>query len=239
MNSKIFLSAAIIGAMTLVLSCSKDSGTTTPDTSPNTGQANMTYQLKAANTTGNTQRTTAGGTIVWNSGFANPTQIKFEAKQQNSKNKIEYKSTNYSGTPIDLFAPVPTDFGGLVLPAGTYKEIELKLRLERVGATPALLLGGIYTDNMGSIPIQLRVDDDIELKTEVKDVTLDNSTTVAAITSLDLASYTGMLSESMIRNATLTNGTLVISRDSNRDLYNMIISSISGKRHRCEYKHHK
>ena len=171
---------------------------------------------------------------MWTSGFANPTQVKFEAKQKGTQ--IEYKSTNTS--QIDLFAPVAVDFGGFVLPAGTYKEIELKLRLDNNGSIPALQLAGTYTDNMGTIPILIQIYDEMELQTEVKDVTIDNATTVAAITDLDLASYTNGVAGAVIRAGVLTNGTLVISKDSNKTLYNMIVSNIRGKRHHADYEHH-
>jgi hypothetical protein len=242
MNSKVILSAAVALSL-LTGSCSKDNGTVNPDmngTNTGTGTGNeqtgMSYQLRAVNTTGSmNQRTTANGTIQWTSGYAYPTQIKFEAKQQNSK--IEYKSTNNSR--IDLFSPVATSFGSFMLPAGTYKEIELKVKLDNVGNEPALFLTGNYMNNGVVIPVIFRVDDKLELKTELNDVTIDNTSSIAAITNLDLATYTNGITDEMIRNAQLTNGTLIISENSNRNLYNIIMSNLSGKRHKCSFKKNK
>ncbi len=232
MNSKLIFSATL--AMGLMMaSCSKDNGTVTPAGPENTG---INFGLRAVNgSTGIHQRTTAGGILHWTSGYANPTEVKFEAKSKDTK--IEYKSKN--DTRIDLFAPVAPHFGYFMLPAGTYKEIELKLKLDNAGPEPALYLAGTYSDQGLVIPVVFRVDDNIEIKTELKDVTIDNTTSIAAITDLDLSSYMSGVTESMLRNAQLTNGTLVISEDSNRSLYNLILKNLTGKRHKCEFKKHK
>jgi hypothetical protein len=195
----------------------------------------MTYELRATNTsTSTTQKSTARGTFYWTSGYANPTLIQFAAKQQGTE--IDYKSTNTA--PIDLFAPNAMDFGGFTLPAGLYKEIELKMRLNGRGSDPALYLEGDYVYNGVTTPIQIRVDDEMWLKTEVKDVTVDENSTMAALIDLDMANFLDGISDNMIRNAQLTNGILVISRNSNRSLYNAIVNNIKNKRHHCEYKRH-
>jgi hypothetical protein len=237
MKSGTLLSAAFIGLM--LTSCSKDNGTVTPDPALGTGstskEAAMVYELQATNTSsGVTQRTTAGGMLRWTSGTANPTQVKFEAKSKDTK--IEYKSNSMG--QVDLFAPSPIGFGGFMLPAGTYKEIELKIKLDNTSTTPALQLNGYYTDNVVTIPITFIIEEDVELKTELKNVTITDGT-FAALTTLDLSTYTGSITEAMLRNAHLTNGTLVISRSSNRAVYDLIMNSLNSKRHRCEFKHKK
>jgi hypothetical protein len=234
MNMKSICTATVVFGMMLA-SCSKDNSTVGPATNPGTdnGQAGMTYELRAVNTTtGINQKVVGAGTLRWTSGYANPTQIKFEAKSKDTK--IEYKSTNT--TRIDLFTPVAPGFGYFVLPAGTYKEIELKMKLDNVGPDPALFLAGNYTNNGVVYPVIFRVDDELEIKTELKDVTIDNTGSMAAITNLDLAGYSAGVTESMFRNAELTNGTIIISEASNRDLYRIMKSNLSGKRHKCEYK---
>jgi hypothetical protein len=225
MRKILFPAIAITG---LLGSCSKEKDTV----SPGTDHSGMTYELRAANNSASiSQRTTAGGTVVWNSGYAYPKEIKFEAKSQNDK--IEYKSRNTGR--IDLFAPSPMGFGSFVLPPGTYKEIELKIKLEDDGPDPALQLNGTYSDNQGSIPVVFIIDGDVQLKTELKDVTVTDGS-FAALTTLDLATYTGGITESMFRNAQRTNGTIVISRTSNRNLYDIMLRNFTDKRHKCEFR---
>lgn len=233
MKAKLILSAATLAMGMMVTSCNKNSTTVTPD-SNSTASTNMSYGLKAANTSNGLAKGTANAMLTWTSGFANPTMIKFEAKQKGTE--IEYKSTNTS--QINLFAPVATSFGGFTIPAGAYKEIELKLSLDNVGTQPALQLNGTFTNNLTTVPVVLRVDDDFEIKTEVKDVTIDENDDFMALTTLDLASMQSSITLNMLQNATLTNGTIVISRTSNKTLYNLILSSLTGKRHHSEYEHH-
>lgn len=220
----------------LFASCSKDKGTVNPNVTPGPGgnnkESSMTYELRASNLSSSVgQKVANHGTINWTSGYAYPKEIKFEAKTDDTK--IEYKSTNRDR--IDLFALDPLDFGAFVLPEGYYEKIELKIKLDGEGSDPALLLNGYYTDGTTSIPIVVRVDDPIELKTELKDVTITDDY-MSAITYLDLARYTEGIDEDMLLNARLSNGVIVISRDSNRDLYSLITGHLKNKKHRCEYK---
>ncbi len=59
---------------------------------------------------------------------------------------------------------------------------------------------------------------------------------IAAITEPDLASYLSGVTDYMLRNAQQTNGTLVISEDSNEDIYKVKLKNLSGKRHNCELR---
>jgi hypothetical protein len=261
MNGKLLLyTVAISGS--LFASCNKDDDDNTaavPVTSTS-GAADMGYQLRTINPLVDTDPNTPYGTIQWTSGFANPREIKFEAKpsgstgigngnghgnghgngngNNGSKDKIEYKST-YAGQ-IDLFAPISTVFGNFTLPPGTYKEIELKMKLDGDNTVPALELNGMYTgNNMPPIPIVFQVPHDVELKTELKDVTIDNNTIFSAITSLDLISLMSGVTPVMLQNVQLTNGTVLISPTSNRHLYDHIMDNLKSKRHGFQIKKDK
>ena len=229
MGNKVIFSAAIAVGM-MVSSCHKDG---TKDLNPNNGQATMSVQMKATNTAGRpNQRTTANGLLEWTSGYANPREVKFEAKQEDLK--IEYTST--SKEQIDLFAPVPLDFGAFMLPEGDYKEIELKVKLGNNQSDEALHLEGTYTNNGLVTPVVFDVEENMVIKTELEDVTIDNTAPVAALLDLDLASYLNGVSDYMLQNAKLTNGVIVISRNSNKTLYNIMTHNLVEKRHKCKYK---
>jgi hypothetical protein len=226
MKNILLPAVAIAGLM--LGSCSKDNGTV--DTG--TGRSEMTYELRATNASTNINgKSTATGTLVWSSGYAYPKEIKFEAKSNDTK--IEYTSRNTAR--IDLFSSAPVGFGAFALPAGTYKEIELKIKLQDNGSDPALLLTGTWSDNLGTIPVMFIIEDDVELKTEMKNVTITDGS-FAALTTLELATYTEGITGTMLRNAHLTNGTLIISRDSNRDLYNIITANLKNKHHKCDFE---
>lgn len=92
-----------IAATVLFAACNKDDKY---DTNNGAGQPQLSYQVKAINTSTTNARSTAG-TLTWTSGFANPAVIKFEAKRDNSK--LEYTANNAG--QIDLFAFDPVTFG--------------------------------------------------------------------------------------------------------------------------------
>ena len=202
---------------------------------PNNGndQVTLGYRIKAINTSSNAAQRSTAGTITWTSGFANPAVIKFEARQQNSK--LEYTATPTG--QIDLFAFDPVTFGNFTLGPGTYKEIELKLLFRKNGSSPALQLNGQFTGTTMTAPVVLMIEGPLEIKTEQKDVVIDNNTSYVAITDMDLASYTDDVTESMWNNADLTNGVIIISEDSNENIYNRILANIKGKKHKCHWHH--
>ena len=86
-------------------------------------------------------------------------------------------------------------------------------------------------------PVVLMIEGPLEIKTEQKDVVIDNNTSYVAITDMDLASYTDDVTESMWNNADLTNGVIIISEDSNENIYNRILANIKGKKHKCHWHH--
>jgi hypothetical protein len=195
----------------------------------------MSYQVKAVNLSSGALKTTAGN-IQWTAGFANPRLVKFEATQGTSQ--IEYKSTNTA--QIDLMAAAATGFGNFTIPSGTYNEIELKIQLDKNGSSPALQLSGQFSNGTVTIPVQLQVNDFVEIKTEQKNVTVTDSTLLNAITNIDLSSFTTGINETMLLAAQLTGGTLVISSGSNKNLYDIILNNFRNRRHHCEFEsHHK
>lgn len=225
---KILFSAAVFSTV-LFAACNKDKRY-----EANGGQTQLAYTLQVENLSTGTQQRSTAGNIVWTSGFANPVKIKFEAKQQDSK--LEYEAKNVG--QIDLFAPNAIEFGSFVLSPGTYKEIELKMYFSKHNSEPALQLNGLYTGNNVTVPIMLLVDASFDIKTEQKDVVIDNGMSYVAVTTLDLAAYTSDVSENMWANADLTNGVIVISNNSNENIYNRILNNIRDKKHKCHFHHH-
>ena len=232
MKGTLLFSAALT-LTTLFSACNKDDKYDTAGNNTS-GQTQMAYQVRAVNATANAQqRTTANGIIVWTGGFANPSVIKFEAKQDNSK--LEYEARNTG--QIDLFSFDPVTFGNFTLGPGTYKEIELKILFKKNGSSPAVQLNGQFTNDVMSVPVVLIIEGPLEIKTEQKDVVITNNTSYIALTELDLAYFTADITEGMWVNANLTNGTIIISEDSNEHLYDRIIDRIRGKKHRCHFHH--
>ncbi|MGN6569496.1 MAG: hypothetical protein ACTHJ0_16170 [Flavipsychrobacter sp.] len=234
MRSSYFLSAGL-AFMMLFAACKKDSTTQTAYSS--TGAPQMSYQLKAVNTSSSVgMKRTDSGLISWTAGMAHPVMVKFEARKGGTQ--IDYRSA--VDTTVDLMGSIVATFGGFSIPTGTYNEIELKIDLDKSGATPALELDGTYTDTSGmSTPVTVQINDYVELQTEQHDVTIDSTETFTAVTTLDLSSISAGITQRMLARASLTGGTIVISSSSNRMLYEMILANLHGERYHCEFEHHR
>jgi len=214
----------------LLGSCNK-----TDDTKTGAGSPELSYQIKAVNTSsGIGQKSTAGATIQWTAGYANPKMVKFEARKDDTK--IELTST--ADVQVDLMAPVSVAFGGFELPAGTYDEIELKILLDKNGSAPAMELNGTFTSSSGTTyPVVLRINQELMIKTEQHDVTFDSRDSFIAVTTFDLADISGSITEAMLLNAQLTNGTIIISSGSNKALYYMLLGNFVNRHHHCHWDH--
>jgi hypothetical protein len=135
-------------------------------------------------------------------------------------------------------ASVAASFGNFTIPAGTYDEIELKIDLDKKAADPAMELEGTFSNNVTTIPVKLEIDNYLELKTENQNVTISNNDSYVAVTTIDLSSITSGISETMLLNADLTNGTIVISSHSNELLYHTILENLGNRHFHCDFEHH-
>lgn len=223
--SKLLMTGA--AALLLLGSCKK-SGTADPSSS------NMQFQLKADNPLVVVNIVAAPGNILWTSGSASATQVKLEAKQNTSQ--LEFQSSAVQ--QIDLFASVITGLGNVVLPAGTYTEVEFKITLNQNGANPAMQLNGQYTSGTGIItPVVFNLNSLFELKAEQNNVTVTGSGSLTALTTLNLSFVSNGITQAMLNSATLTNGKIVISASANTSIYSIITNNLQ-QFHHVDVTHH-
>ncbi len=130
------------------------------------------------------------------------------------------------------------DFGSFVLPAGFYDKTSLKMDLDRNGNSPSLELNGQFTDGATSVPVMLEINDPMVIETDQDSVTISNDSSYDAITTLDLSTMTAGITASMLLDAQLTNGTIVISEMSNRKLYDMVLNDLVQHPWHCWFHHH-
>jgi hypothetical protein len=227
-----FLFSAAV-ATGLVFSSCKKNNNNADNATP--GQPQLAVQIKASNTnTAVGQKSTANANILWTSGYAYPRKIVFEAKQ----NDLSVEFTSTADQQIDLMASIAASFGNFTLPAGVYDEVELKIDLDKKDHDPAMVLEGTFTNNTTTYPIRVEIDDFLELKTESENVTISNDSTYTAVTTIDLSTITSGITENMLLNAQLTNGTIVISPTSNMWMYHTILSNLGNRHHHCVFEHH-
>ena len=183
-------------------------------------QSGIKYKIQTVNRTSAVGRM-LGGNIQWTSGYGYATEIKFEAETDNSK--VEYKSQ--VPQRIDLFSGI-VNLGNIIIPPGTYKEIDFEVELNSSGANAALELNGQFNNGSSTTPIILRVNNEFEIETEKSNVVITTNNSYSAITNLNLSLLTSGITEAMLNNADRTNGTIVISSSSNVILYNIILNNL-------------
>ncbi len=183
--------------------------------------------------------------VEWDSVHLMISHVEFEAKlksQVTHRDSIEI-SYKWSGPQFaDLLNP-DLAFGNFLLQPGFYDEIEIKVKGEREDAQdiPVFYMQGTFYGSTADLPVEVIVDQDVEFKTEKDSVEV-------GVESVDITSYIQLsLSELMedidpedLDNATLTDGVIVISEESNRNIYYIIKKNLGKKHHSyCDDKHRK
>lgn len=199
----------ISSAMLLIASCKKETSNTT----------GINYQFQTTNRISTIGRIESGN-VVWTSGYGNATEVKFDTK--GSSGDVEYKSSFHQR--IDLF-PGISSLSNFIIQPGTYKEVEFKVELNPTITEPALLLNGTFTSTGPAVPIIFSISTPLEIETQMNDVTIENNNSYNALTDLNLSTLTTGITQTMIDNASRTNGTIIISSSSNVNLYNIIVDN--------------
>lgn len=225
----LILSAVIATLPLLFANCKKE--TTSNDAST------FSFRMKAANPSSALNRMiTSGRTeaalVQWSAGTASATQLKFEAK--NNSGEVEFKQNVQQ--QIDLFASNSV-LGSLTVPAGSYSEVEFKAFLAPAGSNPALVLDGSFTSSGVTTPIRFLVSSNVELKAEKANVVVAAGTTYSALNTLDLSQLTRDVSQAELQSAVRTNGTILISANSNTSLYSKILANLNRHHGEAEVEH--
>lgn len=203
MKNKFVLSA--LGLLMLTASCKKSNDATT-----------ISYQLTTSSPSSTIARVsrTDGGTLSWDSGYANVRRIRFEAK----KDSVDVKYENDLTQKINLFDPLQS-IGTITLPQGTYTKVEFRADLLPSLTEPSLVLYGQFHSGITSTPVLFQVTNECDVKGEEEQISVAAASSYASVTTIDLSVLISGISASQLSNASQTAGTIVISPSSNADLY--------------------
>lgn len=200
----------------LIVGCKKESSQSGVNMKiKTTGSSRTGGRISAVDISG---RTT--GSITWTEGFASVSEIEFEAEKEDEDDETEFKSKTQQR--IDLFSPLAS-LGFINVPPGLYEEVEFEVHLAPTGSSPALELRGTYN----AIPVVFRLNDSFEVEAEFEDITIPPDADINAIVSLNLDMLTSGISDAVLDAATLTNGEIIISANSNVALYRIIMTNFN------------
>lgn len=210
MKSKFAIAAAI--SISLFASCKKDAAV---NNEPSVSENQIVYEMAREENFGGRMN----NLFVFTQGQATVSEIKFDAK---GDDKLEYRSKTVR--TVNLFDPLTT-IGALAVPYGTYQKIKAKIKFKSTPTTPALELRGNYTASGGVVtPLIIRVTDPFEAKFDIKEpVVINQNTNFSLLSTLVLSDISGRVTENMMNNADRdATGTVVISSDKNKNIYNKI-----------------
>lgn len=228
-------------------SCNKDS----QDNASSTSSA-LNFKMQALNksvslpvsATGLKSASVTSAIVVWDKATMLVSKVKFEAEMKSVLTGKDSLTIAYSWRgprTIDLFDLTST-IGSIVLPAGMYEKVSLKVNSEKEDANglPLVYLSGNYTNAAGTIlPIVISVSDPISFNTQQKNDTIISGVATDLSSTIEIYLDQIMLQVDIaaLDNATLTDGKLVISATLNKELYQLILQNLR-RDHHCKYEDH-
>lgn len=216
-----FLSALVIGSIAFLASCKKE--TEKVDRPTTTLNYKLTADKDIAGFGMNDPRdasTEEWESFEWTGGSVGVSEIKFEAVIT-EEDKVEIKST--VDQRFDLF-DAWASIGSVEVPQATFQKIEFKINFAPVADQPSLLLTGSFEKDGQTVPMSLIIDHAFELSFEKSTPTVigENTDEMQAQALMAVAELSQGFTEEMFFNAERTNNEVIISKDSNKELYDMI-----------------
>ncbi|WP_291787541.1 hypothetical protein [Cecembia sp.] len=231
-NYKKLLSVLALTTVTVFSSCNPENEV--PVIGQGEGKMGIAFVLK------NNTMSTAGARVENSSltieeGFIQIKELELELEGRNENGKFEKEieiefndikkiTFNEFDRSVDFFINIPE---------GEYKEIELELDLIDYRNEPSIYFQGTFTDDEEiSTPFQFKYfgdDIDFEVEIEADDdnyFRVDRINNPLALFELSAINWLRNVSSIEMQNAERTDGVILITKESNRSLYNKIKKNI-------------
>jgi hypothetical protein len=192
----------------------------------------LTYNFKPINlsaslgTSGSTsgQAVAAGSnaSINWTTGRFNIQKIELSGKKDATEVSIEQKNL----TDVDILK-LGTLSGSIPIPAGTYSNLEVKLKFETSDTKRPLTLVGKYIEPTGTqIPVEVHFNETFEIKKSVSQIVIKGDKYTADVT-LEINNLVKNLVQSDFGQTTRQpNGSIFVSNTVNTALYNKLKANL-------------
>ncbi len=216
------LSAVAFLSFILLCGCKKDSAFMATAVDAKLVNANVNYHLV-------TVPQPANSVLLWNSGYVSASSIAFDGTHivGNALKLKEFTTTiNYNDL---LFQTM--NLGNVSVTPSFYNNASVIVTIKPGGRPHSLFLYGSTINQYNrEIPVELIIDDEIQLKS----VWLDNVTMTAgarylSTIYLDMAHINQGITFELLNGATITDGAILISSVSNTTLYNIILTNLADR----------
>lgn len=199
---------------------------------------NTSYSLPVVNSS--TKSAVSSPSVEWDAVRMLVSEIELEAELKSlvthkDSIEIEYK---WKGPQMVNLLDSTQSFGNFILQPGFYDEIELKVEGEREDAhpEPVFFMSGNYTNAADeTIPVVVEVYRNLEFKTEKENVEVtEENQDITSTIQLYLNELMAGISPGQLDNATLTDGVIVISEESNSQMFQSVLGKLAEDR-KCRY----
>lgn len=223
MKKRILNSTLLITALAAIIifgGCEKDN-----TEGPGLG---LEFEAVKSGTMLNAQSKALNGELVINSGTILFESVEFEAESENELVEIEFE---LDGDVIFDFETVETtpDISSIVVPAGTYEEIEIELEIKDGVDTPSIVMEGIYTDQEGTKhPFRFEYNADQEFEVEMEgSIIFEADVSFIALVTIDPGSWFSEVTDHDMTSATKNeDNIIVISSTSNTSFYDTVTAGL-------------
>lgn len=216
-------STLIAGILALgMFACDKDE-VSMPNAHVNMSFNTITTTHSSSLTNG---RTLAGNTLAFTSGFITIREVQFEAETATDSVEVNLEQI----TKIDFATGVSTpDISGLLIPAGTYNEVEVEIELQDDSDQPAMVLNGSYSDAEGvkhPVRFEFNSGETFEVAREGAITFGGGESILAQVTFDPHIWFAAVSSEQLVSALKDAQGVIVISSTQNTNIFNVVADGL-------------
>lgn len=225
---KYMIIAAMVGTV-FFTGCKKDNnmGTAAYETTLiGKNVASINYQLRPL------LPPAAVNLVKWDKGYFSANAIIFNGILNNGQMLREIQYGTKIGKTFDLFGT--TSLGIVKVPDNIFANASFEILISPINQTNSFALSGTFTfmnatqtgPTLQSIPVLVISSDPITLTSVWVRNAIINQPAYSATLLLDMGQLTNGIDATMLENAQITDGTIVISSNSNANLYSIIIGNL-------------
>jgi hypothetical protein len=213
MKSKFLI--LLFSAATIFTSCKEET--------PGNGRIKL-----AANTTssqvGNVGgRLAAANDLVFTSGTITIREVVFDGDNENqsiSRTIAQVADIDYATGTV---SPAIT----IEVPPGNYTSVNLGIEMQDVGAAPSTVIEGTFTNaNLEAIPLRFEFNSGEVFEATAASVSIAAGADIIGKVSFDALDWFSTVTASELANATLTDGTIIVSESSNSAIFDKVAARL-------------
>ena len=211
---KSFLLVLLLGTSILLVSCNDD---------PSDGRITFGV-ITTSNNTGNVGgRVAAANDLVFTSGTITIREVVFDGDneaQSISRTIAQVADVNYATGAV-------TPEISFTVPPGNYTSVNLGIEMQDVGSSPSTVIEGTFTNsNLEEIPIRFEFNSGEVFEASAASVAIEAGANIIGKVTFDALDWFSTVTASELENATLTDGTIVISESSNSAIFEKVAARL-------------